>query len=180
MGTNGIITDLAGTGAAGFSGDRAGATNALLNGPAELAVDGSGNVFIADEKNNRVRQVFPGGLPALTFNNVASPNSGNYQVIVTSPYGSVTSPVVTLTVQSTNPPDAIVMSPPVIAGNNLILGFSLSPPSSALVTLLQAASVSGPWTPNTRAILTTNAQVGSFQFTLPRPDSPEFYELRSP
>ncbi|WP_400190935.1 IPT/TIG domain-containing protein [Hymenobacter sp. B81] len=51
------ITTRAGNGTAGFSGDGAAATSAQLNGPQNVAVDGSGNVFIADATNQRVRKV---------------------------------------------------------------------------------------------------------------------------
>ena len=55
--TTGIITRIAGTGTAGFSGDNGPATSASLHGPSGLAVDGAGNLYIADTGNNRVRKV---------------------------------------------------------------------------------------------------------------------------
>ena len=59
---NGLITTVAGTGSSGFSGDGGPATSAQLNTPWGVAVDGSGNIFIADTSNNRVRKVAPGGV----------------------------------------------------------------------------------------------------------------------
>jgi len=56
----GFISTFAGTGAAGFSGDGAAATSAQLNFPRGVAVDGAGNVFIADTFNHRVRRVDAG------------------------------------------------------------------------------------------------------------------------
>ena len=53
----GIIRTFAGTGSAGYDGDGAAATSASLNVPWGVAVGGSGNVFIADSVNNRVRVV---------------------------------------------------------------------------------------------------------------------------
>ncbi|HLE38105.1 MAG TPA: hypothetical protein VJA44_00430, partial [Acidimicrobiia bacterium] len=53
----GDISTIAGTGTFGFSGDGAAATSAQLNYPLGVAVDGGGNVFIADTSNNRVRRV---------------------------------------------------------------------------------------------------------------------------
>ena len=50
--TNGIITTVAGNGTAGYSGDGGAATNASLNQPNGVAVDASGNLFIADIGNN--------------------------------------------------------------------------------------------------------------------------------
>jgi sugar lactone lactonase YvrE len=58
----GVIVTVAGTGAPGFSGDGAAATNAQLYGPAGAAVDAAGNLFIADAENHRVRRVTPGGI----------------------------------------------------------------------------------------------------------------------
>jgi sugar lactone lactonase YvrE len=60
--TNGIITTVAGTNQAGFSGDGGPATTAELDLPQGVAVDASGNVFIADSINNRIREVSPGGI----------------------------------------------------------------------------------------------------------------------
>jgi len=57
---SGIITTVAGTGAAGFSGDGGPALSALLNSPAGLAIDGAGNLYIADFQNARVRMVAAG------------------------------------------------------------------------------------------------------------------------
>jgi len=53
----GIITTVAGTGTGGYGGDGGPATQALLNLPYGVAVDGSGNLYIADLSNNRVREV---------------------------------------------------------------------------------------------------------------------------
>lgn len=57
----GIISTFAGTGVAGFSGDGDPASTAQLNMPTGIGVDGSGNVFIADTLNRRVRAVTPDG-----------------------------------------------------------------------------------------------------------------------
>jgi len=55
--STGIITTVAGTGTAGFSGDNGLAVNAKLNYPAGVAVDTSDNFYIADQENNRIRMV---------------------------------------------------------------------------------------------------------------------------
>ena len=59
--SGGVVTTVAGTGAAGFSGDGKAAASAQLNLPYGLALDGAGNLYIADEGNQRVRRVTPGG-----------------------------------------------------------------------------------------------------------------------
>jgi len=56
----GIITTVAGNGSPGFTGDGGAATSASLSRPASVRVDGAGNVYIADELNNRVRRVAAG------------------------------------------------------------------------------------------------------------------------
>ncbi|HEY9898172.1 MAG TPA: hypothetical protein V6D00_03215 [Pantanalinema sp.] len=53
------LTLLAGTGTAGFSGDEGPATSAKLNAPTGIAVDGSGNVYVADTTNQRIRKIIP-------------------------------------------------------------------------------------------------------------------------
>jgi uncharacterized protein (TIGR03437 family) len=55
------ITTVAGNGTAGSTGDNGPAASAELNGPEGVAMDGAGNLFIADYYNNRVRKVTPSG-----------------------------------------------------------------------------------------------------------------------
>ena len=54
--TSGIITTIAGTGTAGFSGDGGPAIAAQLNNPSDLVIDDNGNLIIADLYNNRIRK----------------------------------------------------------------------------------------------------------------------------
>ena len=58
----GTVSNLAGTGIAGYSGDGGPATAAQLNGPSGMALDAAGDLFIADTNNGRVREVTPAGL----------------------------------------------------------------------------------------------------------------------
>ena len=55
--TSGIIHTVAGTGTCGYNGDGIPAVTAQLNLPRGVAVDGSGNVYIGDTRNHRVRKV---------------------------------------------------------------------------------------------------------------------------
>jgi NHL repeat-containing protein len=68
---SGGITTYVGTGFQGFSGDGGPATAAKLHCPVGLAVDGAGDLFIADRDNNRVREVSTSG----TINTVAGNGS---------------------------------------------------------------------------------------------------------
>jgi uncharacterized protein (TIGR03437 family) len=54
---NGIITAYAGTGASGFSGDGGPATQADMNNPTWVTVDTSGNLYVTDQFNFRIRLV---------------------------------------------------------------------------------------------------------------------------
>ncbi len=56
-GDTGIITTVAGTGSAGYNGDNQPATSAQLSWPNGLFTDASGNIYIADYWNNRIRKV---------------------------------------------------------------------------------------------------------------------------
>ena len=58
--SGGIITRFAGTGTAGSGGDSGPATAAQLLGPRRLAVAANGDVYIADNLNNRIRKVSGG------------------------------------------------------------------------------------------------------------------------
>src|SRR5207247_9555805 len=53
----GIISTVAGNGSPSFAGDDGAATSASLNSPSGVALDASGNLYIADNFNNRIRKV---------------------------------------------------------------------------------------------------------------------------
>jgi len=55
--STGVITTVAGNGTAGYSGDGGPATSAELSSPAGVALDSSGNIYIADLSNSRIRKV---------------------------------------------------------------------------------------------------------------------------
>ncbi len=60
--TSGVINTFAGNGTAGFSGDGGAATAAKLNTPARITFDLSGNLYVADYINNRVRKISTSGI----------------------------------------------------------------------------------------------------------------------
>jgi len=55
--TTGIITTVAGDGTQGFAGDNAVATAASIDSPTGIAVDASGNLYLADTHNHRIRKI---------------------------------------------------------------------------------------------------------------------------
>jgi hypothetical protein len=56
VGTNGIITTVAGNWTNGYSGDGGPATKAELNVPGGVVADAAGNLFISDSGDNRIRK----------------------------------------------------------------------------------------------------------------------------
>lgn len=66
VGIDGTVSGIAGTGDAGSAGDAGPALSAQLQGPAGLAVTGSGDLLIADAANHRVRRVSGLSEPAAT------------------------------------------------------------------------------------------------------------------
>jgi DNA-binding beta-propeller fold protein YncE len=80
----GIISTVAGDDAAdkangglgGFSGDGGPATSAQLNDPQGVAVDGAGDLFIADTFNNAIREVTPAGVISTVVNAAAAGGGG--------------------------------------------------------------------------------------------------------
>jgi len=55
--TMGIISTIAGNGTSGYSGDNGSAIDAQLDNPNDIAMDASGNIFIADDYNNVIRKI---------------------------------------------------------------------------------------------------------------------------
>ncbi len=90
----GIISTLAGTGTAGFNGDGGQATNARLNLPNGVAVDGGGNVYIADTFNHRIRKVTPAGIISTVAGDGTAGSGGDGGVATSAqlnnPYGVAT------------------------------------------------------------------------------------------
>ena len=75
--TAGIIRTVAGNGPAVYNGDNIAATAASLNEPSGVAVDKSGNLFIVDAGNSRVRKVSSSGIITTIAGNGGSSNSGD-------------------------------------------------------------------------------------------------------
>jgi hypothetical protein len=159
--TNGVITTVAGNGPSfygSYSGDGGPATNASLNTPLALALDGAGNLLIADSYNGRIRMVALAGLPALTLSNVSLTNAGQYQVIVTGAGGSVTSSVATLTVSWPTYFSKVARN-----GDGSVALNCLSAPNSTNLLLVSTnVSPQAPW-----QVLSTNiaASDGTWQYT---------------
>lgn len=72
--TSGIISTIAGNGTGNFSGDGGPATDAEINNPFDVTIDTSGNIYIADHGNNRIRMVNTTGI----INTIAGNGTANY------------------------------------------------------------------------------------------------------
>jgi len=70
-----IINTVAGTGVSGYNGDGIAATSAKLNFPSDVVADGSGNFYISDEANQRIRKVSGG-----TISTIAGTGSQGYNI----------------------------------------------------------------------------------------------------
>ncbi len=75
---NGVITTVAGSGVPGYIGDGGSAIAAALRAPTGIAVDQTGNLYIADFGNSVVRRVTSGGLiTTIAGNGTLTPSSGD-------------------------------------------------------------------------------------------------------
>jgi uncharacterized protein (TIGR03437 family) len=75
---NNTITTVVGTGVPAYSGDGGPAEEALLNAPSGIALDRSGNMYIADTGNSVVRRVTSGGLiTTIAGNGTLTPSAGD-------------------------------------------------------------------------------------------------------
>lgn len=156
VGANGLIMTVAGSGATGFSGDGGAATNAALDNPADVALDRLGNLYIADAGNNRVREVNFAGSPVLPMGKATAKNAGNYQVIITSSFGSITSSVAPLVIITRPVISQLVNHPDGSTTLNLLTS------TNASSRLYSATNLIPPvvWQP-----IDTNAIGGTWQFT---------------
>ena len=75
--SSGIVTTMAGTGVAGYSGDNGPATSAQLNHPSAVMLDSSGNLYIADSGNSRIRKITAGTITTVTGNGTAGYGGDN-------------------------------------------------------------------------------------------------------
>jgi uncharacterized protein (TIGR03437 family) len=115
----GITTTIAGQ-VAGFSGDGGPATSAELNTPAGVAVDGSGNVYIADLGNRRIRLLIPEGIRPLL--SVTKTHVSNFTFGQTG---------ATYSVAVSNAVNAGPVSGPVTVGETIPAGLTLQSMSGA-------------------------------------------------
>ncbi|MES2221921.1 MAG: hypothetical protein V4587_13265 [Acidobacteriota bacterium] len=162
---SGIITTVAGTGTAGFGGDGFSASGAQLNYPNAISMDGSGNLYIADSLNNRIRKInvldshlYFAATP-IGFSSLDSPqtatvtNTGNAPLIFSIPSSGLNpsvSPNFGISTSSTCPQLDISSSTASLApgsGCDLILSFTpiQSGPISGTAKIADNAASTSPF-----------------------------------
>jgi len=144
---SGVLTTIAGTGTAGFSGDGYVATTAQLNTPTDLTIDSAGTVWVADSGNNRIRTLTVSATPAdtteATMVNGASMASGPIAPgeIVTI-FGSGFDPAQTQLLFDGKPATIFYTSATQI---NALAPETLSPGSNTEVTIRVDGAVATDW-----------------------------------
>jgi len=178
--SNGEITTVAGNGAEGFSGDSGPAFNAQLSEPQGIAVDSSGNVYIADSGNIRIRLLTPAGSPSINMGGVINAASFDRGQLAVAP-GSIAAAYGYFLVSSLSRASSLPL-PIDLGGVSLLFGGGLSAPllvvspnqvnfqvpwelagqSQALVSAMVDGQISGPQTmlltPFAPGIFSTNGQ----------------------
>jgi uncharacterized protein (TIGR03437 family) len=84
---NGVISTVAGNGTLGYSGDDGPATSAQLSWPAGVAVDSAGNLYVADQNNNRIRKVSNGVITTVAGNGTPGYSGDNGSATSAKLYG---------------------------------------------------------------------------------------------
>jgi sugar lactone lactonase YvrE len=191
--TNGVVSTLAGLAGTAGHADGVG-TNAQFNGPAGVALDAAGNVFVADTYNYTIRRVASDGTVTTIagapgqygYRDGASTNAlfdlasgiavdgrGNVYVADTD------NNVIRKGWWSGTLPEVVLHSPRV-TGDQVQLDFTLRTGPGGGFTLMSAAQAGGPWGPDATAVLTTNVLGVSYSFTTWPGVSAQFYRIRSP
>ena len=190
--TNGVVSTLAGLAGTAGHADGVG-TNAHFNGPAGVAVDAAGNVFVADTYNYTIRRVaFDGTVTTIAgapgqygyrdgagtnalfdlASGVAVDGMGNVYVADTD------NNVVRKGWWSGTLPEVVLQSPEV-NGGQVQLDFTVRTGTGGGFTLLSAAQAGGPWSPDVTALLATNVLGVSYTFTTWPGASAQFYRIES-
>lgn len=133
---NGVISTIGGTGQPGYGGDGLFSTQSVFNFPSSLAVDSSGNVFVADTGNNVIRQLTPysslssppavpsgGVVSASAFGHLASIAPGGWIEIYGSNLAGTSRPWNNADFSGVNAPTSLSGTSVTIAGQNAYVAY---------------------------------------------------------
>lgn len=87
--TSGTISTIAGTNTGGYAGDGGPAISAELDFPGSVAVDGAGNIYIADSANNVIREIIGGNISTILGSGVTSTFLSDPETIVLDGKGNL-------------------------------------------------------------------------------------------
>jgi hypothetical protein len=123
-GDSGVIETIAGDGVYGYDGDGGDPQNASMRFPLDVAVDGAGNVYIADTFNNRIRRVGTDRRMATVAGNGVYTYSGEgiaTQESLSNPYGVTVGPDGNLYIADLGNNRIRKVSPPSCAPSNCVI-----------------------------------------------------------
>lgn len=124
--------DQANGGLGGFSGDGGPATSAQLNDPEGVAVDGAGDLFIADTFNHAIREVTPSGIISTVVNSAGANGAAP------APGGETNGPA---TASKLNGPSAVAVDN---STSTLYIADTSNNKAAAVTGLAQSGSAPGP------------------------------------
>jgi sugar lactone lactonase YvrE len=130
-----FAADQANDGLGGFSGDGGPATSAQLNDPEGIAVDGVGDLFIADTFNHAIREVSPDGTISTVVNSAGADGSAP------APGGETNGPA---TASKLNGPSAVAVDN---STSTLYIADTRNNKAAAVTGLAQSGSAPGPVAP---------------------------------
>jgi hypothetical protein len=149
--TTGAITTIAGNGLWGFIGDGGSAPVAELAGPAGIALDAAGNLYIADSNNYRVRKVtFPPPTPTPVFTLAAGTYINTRTTTITD---SIVGATIYYTTDGTTPTTAssvysgqlTISASETLEAIAVATGYTESAPASAVYTIVPPSTPAITW-----------------------------------
>ena len=160
-GATGKISTLAGTGAAGGTGDGGPAASAALNVPVGLLSDEIGNLYIADSQNAAIRKVDVFDAPSLTFANTTVGGTSTAQDVTVTNFGDspliITniSPATNYSFGGADTSCTLSSSQTLSPATSCILGIEFTPPTAG--TLNGSVVLTDNSNPVTQTIVLTGA-----------------------
>jgi sugar lactone lactonase YvrE len=155
--STGTITTIAGNGSSGFSGDTAPATSATLALPHGLSLDATGNLYLADTENHRIRRIdaISGVITTVAGDGTQAFSGDNGPAIA----ASLDSPNAT----SLSPANLLTLSD---TGNQRIRQLTAQPVANTTITTIAGLGISSPEALTLSAPATMSYGAGQLSATL--------------